>query len=285
MKKRRRPAAPRPSAPARGRMVQERTRRLQREESLTRAIQGTVSAIVIACDEEDTLLQVLQQLSRLPLLETIVILNGCTDRSFAIVQEMEDITLLHYPERLGHDVGRSIGASIASGDILLFVDGDVPVPAEELAPFLIAIDQGLDVALNDISPWLPTFDRQDGVTRLKSFLNVAMGHPKLRSNSLTAVPHALSRKAIQTLGCECLSVPPKAQALALFHGLRVGAQSSADVITRNRLRTGNTGIGNSLAALILGDHLEAFDEVMTQGNARLGQTKMVRADLAAMRNA
>ncbi len=37
------------------------------------------------------------------------------------------VTIIEYNERLGHNVGRAIGALEATGDILLFIDGDFSV--------------------------------------------------------------------------------------------------------------------------------------------------------------
>ncbi|MOA11009.1 hypothetical protein D3C78_1309230 [compost metagenome] len=186
---------------------------------------------------------------------------------------------------MGHDVGRAIGASAAMGDILLFTDGDLPLPAEELAPFLISVDRGDDIALNDLSPYLPPFSGQDEVSRSKTFLNLCLGRSDLKANSMTAVPHALSRRAIHTIGTGSLIVPPKAQALALVHELKVSAPYTVDVIRNNRVRSSNTGAGNTVARLITGDHIEAMGEAMKIKGIRLGYKTVSRSELAKMRNA
>lgn len=248
-------------------------------------LNGSASAIVTASNEEKTLPAVVAELCKLPLQEIIVVLNGCNDGSFTAVDRDPRITRLSFPERLGHDVGRAIGAAAASGDILLFTDGDLCVAAADLAAFLIAVDQGEDVALNDLSPYLPPFSKQDEVTRCKAFLNLALGRPDLKANSLTAVPNALSRRALRTLGNAALIVPPKAQALALARGLKAGAPISVDVIRKNRIRTSNSGTGNAVAQMIVGDHLEALGEVMKTEGVRLRFTTLGRSQLAKMRNA
>lgn len=242
------------------------------------------SAIVCASNEELTLPLVIAQLKRLPLSEIIIILNGCHDRSYASIDKDERITIVHYKQRLGHDVGRAIGAKLATGDTLLFVDGDLTVKAEDLAHFMLTVDQGIDVALNDLTPYLPKFMHQDQVTRIKTFLNVVLGRRDLYANSLTAVPHALSRVAISQVGIPALMVPPKAQALAIVKGLKVSAPISVDVVKGNRIRVGNTGQGNAVAKLIVGDHLEALDEVMKLSGIRLKVATLPRHELAKVRN-
>jgi hypothetical protein len=247
-------------------------------------IQKTTSAILCASNEEHTLPLVITQLKRLPLEEIIVILNGCHDDSYNKIEQDERIIIVHYKERLGHDVGRSIGAKLARGDILLFVDGDLMVKAEQLALFIVAVNNSIDVALNDLSPFLPRFVFQDQVTRMKSFLNITLGRGDLGSSSLTAVPHAISRKALSEVGVTSLIVPPKAQALAMIKNLTVANVASVDVVKGNRIREGNTGHGNAVARLIIGDHIEAFDEVMRLVGTRLKTTTLPRHELAKVRN-
>lgn len=248
-------------------------------------VRGRASAVISASNEECTLPLVIRELQKLPLQEIIVVLNGCNDDSFTVIEQDSRVTRLNFPERLGHDVARAIGAAMSTGDIVLFTDGDIPIAAEELAVFLLSVDQGTDVVLNDISPYLPVFARQDEVTRCKSFLNLSLGRGDLLANSMTAVPHALSRRAIDTVGVSALMVPPKAQALALLHGLHVQAPLSVDVIKTNRVRAANVGSGNAVAGLILGDHAEALGEVMATGGIRLHYSSLQRSELAKVRNA
>lgn len=218
----------------------------------------SVAAIVSVRNEEKTIGSVMRQLNRLPLDEVYVIVNGSEDRSFQQARERSQACILFYPEALGHDVGRALGAKLASADILLFLDGDMVIPAEELIPFVGAVDRGVDLALNDIGPYLNPFAKQDQVTHMKQFLNASLGRKDLGANSLTAVPHALSRKAVETLGLPNLMVPPKAQALAVHHRLRIAAAGSVNVIRSNKRRRENTGRNNQVADLIIGDHVEAL---------------------------
>jgi hypothetical protein len=249
-------------------------------------IQKSSSAILCASNEEHTLPLVIAELIRLPLDEIIVILNGCKDRSYSNSKIVQDkrIIIVNYKERLGHDVGRSIGAKLATGDILLFVDGDLTVKAEQLALFMLAVNSGVDVALNDLSPFLPKFVFQDQVTRMKTFLNIALGRVDLGASSLTAVPHAISRNALMAVGVTSLIVPPKAQALAMIKNLTVANVASVDVVKGNRIREGNIGHGNAVAKLIIGDHVEALDEVMRLAGTRLKTTTLPRHELAKVRN-
>ncbi|WP_235286308.1 glycosyltransferase family 2 protein [Paenibacillus tarimensis] len=241
----------------------------------------SAAAVISVQNEEQTIVRVLQELRKLPLRDIIAVINGTTDGSLAAAMEMPGVTIVHMPEPLGHDVGRAVGAGMTDADIVLFVDGDLPVAASDLMPFLTAVSKGADVALNDISPYLGRFDRWDDVSMIKAFVNTALGRKSLRANSMTSVPHALSRKALDTIGAGRLAVPPAAQAAAILAGLNVTVCCSVDVIKRNRVRSTNTGKGNDVARLIMGDHIEALCDAMEQEGPRLGLPDFVRRRHAA----
>lgn len=244
----------------------------------------SASVVISVCNEDKTIGQVLQELEKLPISQIVVVLNGCTDQSFQIVRKSSKAIVIHYPDRIGHDVGRAAGTKLTNTDIVLYMDGDIVIRARELMPFLIAVDQGVDVALNDISAWVPPFYRQDSVTRCKSFLNRVLNRDDLQANSLTAVPHALSRRAIQMVGVTSLIVPPKAQALAILKGLKVACVHRVDVVNHNRVRARNRGLENEVTQLIMGDHMEALSAIMEMTGTRLQLSYESRSQLAKRRN-
>jgi hypothetical protein len=235
-----------------------------------------VSAVVTVLNEEETIADVLSELRRLPLHDMVVVVNGSSDQSFEVARTCSDSTILHYAAPLGHDVGRAVGAKFTDAEIILFLDGDFAIQAEQLISYIYAIEKGADVVLNEITPFLGRFDERDGVTIMKEFLNRVLGRPDLKANSLTAVPHALSRRAVEVIGVANLAVPPKAQALAIKKGLRVQAGRSINVITTNRMRKMNSGKSNPVAELIIGDHLEAVKSLMEDGAVRLAYADNIR---------
>lgn len=247
-------------------------------------LKGRAAAVVCARSEGDRLKAVLMQLERLPLEEILVILNGCEDHSYQIARQHERCTVVYFKKPLGHDVGRSIGASLTAADIILFTDGDMVISAEELAPFLYAVDSGVDVALNKLDPYLQVYYRQDEVTRVKSFLNTVLGREDLRANSLTAVPHAVSSRCIAGIGASALTVPPKALMLAITQGYQVAAVHTINVITRNRSRKNNTGPNNAVAELIVGDHIEALQKLFEQPGYEGLKLAQMRSEVARRRN-
>jgi hypothetical protein len=229
-----------------------------------------VAAILSVMNEENTIHHTLDQLGRLPLEEIIVVINGSTDKTLHKIQSHPSRPIIiHYDSALGFDVGRAVGAKATISDILLFLDGDMVIPAEQLVPFVYAVEQGSDIALNNITPFLARFDLQDPVTVVKQFVNDSLGRGDLVANSLTAVPHALSRRTAETIGFRNLAIPPLAQAIALQFRMRVTAPTSINVIRKNRKKSTNVGRGNVVEELIIGDHLEALHYSMELQGERL----------------
>lgn len=254
----------------------ENGRGIRLHDSVMVATRKTIGAVVTAMNEEKAIPGVLEQLARLPLDELVIVVNGSTDHTFWSARKHGKAVIVHYVRPLGHDVGRAVGAKLIRSDIVLFLDGDFPIYAEHLVPFIDAVDKGTDVALNDITPYIDVFAGRDQVTIVKEMLNRSLGRSDLGSNSMTAVPHALSRKALETIGFANLMVPPKAQAIAVRDGLKVGTAMSVDVISKNRVRDKNTGTANPVASLIVGDHLEALGLLLRKEGARLHEADHIR---------
>jgi hypothetical protein len=232
--------------------------------------QKTTAAILSVKNEEKTIKDVLHQLDRLPLAERIVVVSGSDDGSLDVIKKHHTRPIIiHYEAELGYDVGRAIGAKAANSEILLFLGGDVKVSAKNLVPFIAAIEQGNDIAVNNISPFVRLYGNRDSVSMVKEFVNRAFGKPKLAANSLTTVPYAMSQKAAQVIGYSNLAVPPLAQAIAIHSHLKIAAPASVDVINKNKVRVSNTGLDKEVANMIIGDYVEALHLAMKQRGERL----------------
>lgn len=215
-----------------------------------------VSVVIPVMNERRTLGRVIAEARRVhPRTEVIVVANGSTDGSLGIVRR-SGARVLSYPRPLGHDVPRAVGAREARGDVLLFIDADMVVPAAKLRKFVDAVSGGVDVALNDYSGPVNKV-AVHGVVLAKHALNVLFGRADLQGASMTAIPHALSRRALERIGASALAVPPLAQTMAIREGLKVQRAVRVDVGRLNRLRTRRER-RRSLEPLIVGDHLEAI---------------------------
>ena len=235
-------------------------------------------AVVPAVDEEKSLEVVLQQLRRLPLAQVVVVVNGSPPRTLALAAA-SGFRVVQYSEALGHDIGRALGAIAAEdADVWLFTDADMPIEAEDFVPFLQAAAGGVDMALNNITAFVPVDGPRHVVSVAKDFLNRVLGRPDLGINSLTAVPHALSRRALAAIGPARLAVPPLAHAVAILEGLNVQAVHGVDVIGPNQMHNPNSTRRSpgALERLILGDHVEALTEVLRRLGARAGIPDRIR---------
>ncbi|MCL6603782.1 MAG: glycosyltransferase [Paenibacillus sp.] len=233
-----------------------------------------VSVIIPAMNEARTIARVIAAARGVhPRCEVIVIANGSADGTVEIARS-SGAHVVSYAEPLGHDVGRSIGAEIAKGEILLFTDGDLVLSSAELRPFVMAVSSGVDVALNDYSGPVRR-SRPHPVVLSKHVLNTILHRPDLKGCSMTAVPHALSRKAFQVIGSELLSRPPVAHVYAVMEGLRVEPVHIVPVGKINAVRRKRSG-KDPLQQLVIADHLEAIDMLLKRRGNRAGYTDGIR---------
>lgn len=240
----------------------------QRPKGKRRPFPGQVSIIVPAHNAASRLRQTLQRLtSWRAVREIIVVANGCTDNTVAIAKRAR-CTVIEYVNSIGHDTGRVIGASHATGDILLFLDADIVWQVGELRPFVQGIHNGADIVLNAY-PFATSRFYHHPTAVAKRALNIALNHCHLKASSLTAVPHAIRRSALETIGIDALAVPPVAMARAVEGGLKVERGPYINVRTRNRWRK-PSAFSYSVRDMIIGDHMEAFQYLLQQRGSRGG---------------
>ncbi|MGX4587218.1 hypothetical protein [Paenibacillus chitinolyticus] len=117
---------------------------------------------------------------------------------------------------------RRAAAAAAEGDILVFLDASVSSAAEEIAALAGTVAGGSDAALWGVSAELPHFHKRPPEVMAKQFVNYALGRRDLQADSLTVLPHALSRQAVTKLGA-ALAHPARAHGAALLEGLAVSS--------------------------------------------------------------
>ncbi|MDP4098479.1 glycosyltransferase [Paenibacillus sp. P96] len=235
-------------------------------------VRPLVSVIIPAMNESRTIGRVVHEAQHASHpVEVIVVDNGSEDNSAALAAAA-GAKVIRYAEPLGHDVGRRIGAAAAEGEVLLFLDADMVISAAELQPFIEAILQGADVALNSYSG---PVDRNPihRVVEAKFMLNILLARPDLMGASLMAVPHALSRKAAHILG-EALGQPPLAHAMAIVTGLNVRTAAAIPVGKLNVKRW--SGSYDPLEDLVLEDHVQAICWLTDQLGPRAGFSDLGR---------
>lgn len=229
-----------------------------------------LSVIIPVQNEEFTITEVIKQVRKIEPREIIVVVNGSTDTTEALAKEAGATTIV-CKEALGNDVGRAIGAKYATGDILLFIDGDFVLEPELLFPFARAISEGIDIALNDLNHYLTLKFPLSMVTALKYAVNLAAGKKDLGVGSFVAVPHAISRKALNHIHWTSLVSPVLAQLKATLHGLKADCVFKVDVDRINRIRPeqhfSSSGYPPAVERII-GDHVEALSYLIKEKGRR-----------------
>ncbi|HFK1458983.1 glycosyltransferase family 2 protein [Bacillus sp. SM-B1] len=232
------------------------------------------SAIIPLSEEKTTIRSVIQEVKKAGVDEIIVVANGAAVKTIKQVK-LENVIVVELEEALGHNVARAIGAMYATADICLFVDSDFVIPATNLILFLRAIEDGSDVALNDLQCLLDMFHPADPISMGKYFVNLIAKRPDLWNNSLTAVPHAMHKKVIEKIGYDSLVIPPLAQIKAILEGFSITAVELVDVIKTNRVRPEQHEFVNGRISAfdrIFGDQIEAIAYLLQCTDERGGFT-------------
>ncbi|MCM3175093.1 glycosyltransferase [Paenibacillus sp. MER 99-2] len=234
-----------------------------------------LSVIIPAMNEEKTIGKVVRFARRICRnSEVIVVVNGSTDGT-ARAARAAGARVISYTEALGHDGGRRAGAMVARGNVLLFTDADIPISPDQLAPYVQAIMDGTDVALNDYNGPI-TRNPIHPVVEAKHVLNSMLTRPDLQGASMTAIPHAISRKALEVIGAGCLEIPPLAQAKAVVGGLQVRAVHHVPVGRMNAVRLRKRRSADLLSQVILTDHLTAIKWITDTLGSRGGHSDLER---------
>lgn len=94
-----------------------------------------LSVIIPVHNEERRLAATLDPLVRQrypgPKPQIVAALNGCTDNSRAVAEQFPGVTVVD-DARSGMSFGKNLGATVASGDMLIFIDADTIVPDNAL---------------------------------------------------------------------------------------------------------------------------------------------------------
>ncbi|HDR3649084.1 TPA: glycosyltransferase [Bacillus anthracis] len=226
-----------------------------------------LSVIIPVQNEEKTIESVIFEVQKLKPFEIIVIVNGSTDKTEGLAKGC-GATVISYEEALGNDTGRAVGAFFAKGDILLFIDGDFLISSYDLLPFVQSIQNGTDLALNKLDYYYMYRLPYSIVTACKYAVNLACNRKDLGMGSTIAVPHAFSRKCIDTIGFNSLLSPTLSQVKTILAGFHVQNVHSVDVDKMNRVRPekhfSKEGCLSLATQQIIGDHIEAISYLIEQ---------------------
>lgn len=224
-----------------------------------------ITAVVPACNEADRIQRVLASIQAAGVDHTFVIVNGADDVTLPqiLALPLPGITAINFPERLGIDVPRAVGAwfaAAASARVCLFVDGDMTGDITPCLSGLIkAVTNGIDMALTDCYPSLPYAQGlAKEVLYYRESLNRALGlFDALGVATPSHGPHAVSSRLLAGLALSELAIPPVSLALAARNGLKVDIAACIDHLGLGSPLKDNPHSRN-IADTIIGDSLEAI---------------------------
>ena len=213
----------------------------------------------------------------------VLVLNGCTDNTLevAISNASKNTHIISFPESLGVDIPRAVGAHYAHRwgiGIITFIDGDMTGHINKAVEELVHnINRGVDLALVNCYPYIGNrFPITRKMLYFRQKLNQELG--LLRSLGLAVPshgPHAVSRRLIKTIGVTPLGIPPVELAMAHFSDLKIRV---AAAIPHAQMKSSIKPTSHALlmAETIIGDCIEAIH--LARGNPRTREWEGVYFD-------
>lgn len=110
-----------------------------------------ISVIIPACNESDALRRLLPKVHAvLPLAEVVVVDDGSTDTTAEVAAELGAKVVCH-PYNIGNGAAIKSGVRAATGDLLVFLDGDGQHDPQDI-PRLLAVADRYDMVVGARSP-------------------------------------------------------------------------------------------------------------------------------------
>ena len=178
-----------------------------------------LSAVIPILNEAPSLENVLKNLQQIPSLSYVnFVLNGCHDESLEIITKAKvsfQKNIIQYPNKLGVDIPRAIGAYYAlrqSVKGVLFLDGDIGDDIHQNLKRLAyaVLFEHTDIALTNCYPHpAKRFPQAEEVLKARADLNRTLGlFHDLGLASPSHGPLCASKAIIQKCGLTSLAIPP-----------------------------------------------------------------------------
>ncbi len=222
--------------------------------------------IIPAQNEGDSIEKVLQSLYPCNFHCIILVANGCSDfteKKALAAAGKNKLEILSFPEPLGIDVPRAIGAAYAKKYHprgLVFVDGDmtgeITSPIREI---LKGLERGLDLALTNCYPYFyRCSDLAESVKKYRKAVNKKLNlYKKIGLATPSHGPHAISAHLLSQIPHEVLAIPPLVLAFAAVNNFKIDVATTVPhELLGSKIRS--TEHADNIAATIIGDCKQAL---------------------------
>jgi glycosyltransferase involved in cell wall biosynthesis len=222
--------------------------------------------VIPACNEVSRIVTAIQTVRLAGCTDIIIIANGCTDGTEAAVARMRapDVHMFSFPDPLGFDVPKAIGAYVAfvrGARHVLFYDGDLLGTNHHAIQKMIQSARlfDIDLGLCNCYGFFEEEERMDDLLiDLRRKITVKLGlYRKIGIANPSHGPHIVSRSLLCRVPWRDLAKPPVMLALSARAGLRVDTLASL-----HHIRLGSAikdkKHNRTIRETIIGDCLEAL---------------------------
>ncbi|WP_213581440.1 hypothetical protein [Paenibacillus sp. J2TS4] len=212
---------------------------------------GRTAAVLSISGHHPLLHSVLDELQKLSLNEIILVLRCKDDALSARLLSHSSSPVIVCEELENDDQARAAGARISSSDIILFLYPDRVIPADHLVQLIFVIASGADLALRDRnrSAFHRPFHIRNEDTVIREFVRMTLGRKDIEAHTLSVLPYALSRTAVERIGYDRLAEPFHALTDAIRLEMNIQSLASDGLPQISEEKQGELRINGLLASL------------------------------------
>ncbi|WP_078418086.1 glycosyltransferase [Bacillus cereus] len=201
-----------------------------------------LSVVIVLGEEKSKLNQILSKVQHIKPLEIIIVADDRMSAIQSIPTFVEsNVVVIEEKNKWKAPVH---GAKIASGDIVLFLDGEDIIFSVELERFIEPLlKKEQDVILNNIDS--VCFEKMSvewpSIAMVyRKIVNDVLGRMDLKYDSMLSMPYAITKKAIEDIGYDTLQNPVLSQITLIEKGWRLHSSSAITNTSLNNITLNNT---------------------------------------------
>lgn len=225
-----------------------------------------VSVIIPVNEDAGVLRRQLANINRMNLTAEVIVVSSARARISVPLVFASWVHVIPTDSYQTYDHGRALGAYHAKGDTVLFLDERAVVSPDLLRKFVMAIQNGADVALTEAAP-IRANHKLTPPRNAFRLLNHLLGLSVLGASTLSKIPYAFNRRALEIIGHDGLCNPPLGMVKAVQAKLQIVAVSPVPAI---QWCNDSAGISKKGTRDILRDHAIAIQSILQSTGSRGG---------------